>query len=54
MADLYGKWTGIPDKGLGRYLSSVHKPSEYPSQFYSSTALLQSSSSLRRHFFSYL
>jgi hypothetical protein len=42
MVDLYGIWIGVSDRGLGKYLSSVHKPSEYPSHFYSSTAFLPS------------
>lgn len=42
MVDLYGIWIGVSDRGLGRYLSSVLKPSEYPFRFYSSTAFLLS------------
>jgi hypothetical protein len=42
MVDLYGIWIGVSDRGLGSYLSSVLKPSEYPFRFYSSTAFLLS------------
>lgn len=50
MVDLYDIWIGVSYRGLGRYLSSVHKSSEYSARFYFSTAFLPSTSSLPRHF----